>query len=71
LTYVADNQIAEVKVRRHSGSAACDVVVLVRGQEMTLCCRDFSQAVKWARIECKTYKISDAFSVERVAAGRS
>jgi hypothetical protein len=57
-----------VKVRRFSGSVACDVVVLVRGQEMTLSCRNFSQAVKWARIECKTYKVADAFAIEQVAA---
>ena len=49
---------AEVRVRRYSDVSECDVVVAVRGQEMSLRCRDYSQAVKWARIECKSYKIA-------------
>jgi hypothetical protein len=61
-----DNQTAEVKVRRYSDLALCDVVVLIRGQEMILSCPDYSQAVKWARVECKTYGLPDAFAVERV-----
>jgi hypothetical protein len=28
-------------------------------------CRDYDQAVKWARIECKSYKVADGFVVER------
>jgi hypothetical protein len=38
-------------------SPICDVVVVVRGQEMVLRCRDYRQAMRWARIERKTYKI--------------
>ena len=56
---------AEVRVRRRSDIPECDVVVAVRGQEMSLKCRDYNQAVKWARIECKTYKIARGFIVER------
>jgi hypothetical protein len=56
---------AEVRVRRHSDAPECDVVVAVRGQEMSLKCRDYNQAVKWARIECKSYKIAGGFTVER------
>ena len=63
-----DNHNAEVKVRRYSGSAACDVIVRKRGKEMVLGCRDYDQAVKWARIECKTYGVS-AVSVERADKG--
>jgi hypothetical protein len=55
-----------VKVRRYSGSAACDVIVLVRGQKMALSCRDYNEAVKWARIECRAYKLPDTFAVERI-----
>jgi len=58
-------QAAEVRVRRHSDTPECDVVVAVRGQEMSLKCRDYNQAVKWARIECKSYKIAGGFTVER------
>jgi hypothetical protein len=62
----ADNSRAEVKVRRYGGSAACDVIVLLRGQEMALSCRDYNEAVKWARIECRAYKLPDTFAVERI-----
>ena len=65
VTSLVDNATANVKIRRHDASVACEVVVLVRGQEMVLHCRDYSQAIKWARIECKTYGIDSVF-VERV-----
>jgi hypothetical protein len=48
----------QVFIRRHTVSEICDVVVLVRGQEMVLRCPDFPQALKWARLECKSYGIS-------------
>jgi hypothetical protein len=32
---------------------------------MSLKCRDYNEAVKWAWIECKSYKIEDGFTVER------
>jgi hypothetical protein len=48
----------QVFIRRHTASPICDVVVLVRGQEMVLRCPSYSQALKWARLECKSYKIS-------------
>jgi hypothetical protein len=57
--------VAEVRIRRHSDAPECDVVVAVRGKEISLKCRDYSQAVRWARIECKTYKIAAGFTVER------
>ena len=47
--------------------AECDIVVVVREQTMVLKCRDYSQAVRWAKIECKSYKIPDDFTVELVA----
>ena len=55
--------IDEVRVRRYSDVPECDVVVAVRGLEMSLRCRDYNQAVKWARIECKFYKIAGGFTV--------
>jgi hypothetical protein len=48
----------QVFIRRHTASQICDVVVSVRGQEIILRCPDYSQALKWARLECKSYKIS-------------
>ena len=49
----------QVFIRRDTASEICDVVVLVRGQEMVLRCPSYSQALKWARLECKSYKISE------------
>ena len=55
----ATNEFAppRVIIRRHA--EVCDVVVLVRGQEIVHRCPDYSQALKWARLECKSYKISE------------
>jgi hypothetical protein len=49
----------QVFIRRHSASQICDVVVFVRGQEMVVRCPNYSQALKWARLECKSYKIPE------------
>ena len=45
----------KVTIRRYAASRICDVVV--RGQEMVVGCPTYAQAVKWARLECKSYKI--------------
>ena len=55
---------AEVRVRRHSNVPDCDVIVVFRGREISLRCRNYKQAVEWARIECKSYKIAGGFTVE-------
>ena len=49
----------EVTIRSYQDSPVCDVVVVVRGQEMVLRCRDYRQAMRWARLERKTYKIPE------------
>ena len=49
----------EVTIRRYPDSRICDVVVVVRGQEMVLRCPSYSQAVKWARLESKSYNIHE------------
>ena len=49
----------QILIRRDTTSQVCDVVVLVRGQEMVLRCPSYPQALKWARLECKSYKISE------------
>jgi hypothetical protein len=56
---------AEVRIRRHSDVPECDVIVAFRGQELSIRCRDYNQAVRWARVECKAYKVADGFAVER------
>ena len=48
-----------VTIRRYPASRICDVEVVVRGQEMVLRCPSYSQAVKWARLECKSYNIPE------------
>jgi hypothetical protein len=49
----------EVTIRSYQDSPICDVGVVVRGQEMVLRCRDYRQAMRWARIERKTHKIPE------------
>jgi hypothetical protein len=49
----------QLTIRRYRASPICDVVVVVRDQEMVIRCPSYSQAVKWARLECKSYKIPE------------
>lgn len=56
---------AEISVRRYKDAPECDVIVVFRGQELSLRCRDYDQAVRWARIECKTYKVTKGFTVQQ------
>jgi len=49
----------KVTIRRYAASRICDVVVVVRGQEMVIRCPSYSHALKWARLECKSYKIPE------------
>ena len=49
----------EVKIRSYQDSPICDVVVVVHGTEMVLRCPDYRQAMRWARLERKTYKIPE------------
>ena len=48
-----------VFIRPYAASQICDVVVSVRCQQMVVRCPDYSQAQKWALMECKTYNISE------------
>lgn len=49
----------KVTIRRYLASQICDVVVGVRGQEMVIRCPSYSHALKWARLECRSYKIPE------------
>lgn len=49
----------QVVIRRYRASQICDVVVRVRGQEIVHRCPDYPHALKWARLECKSYAISE------------
>jgi len=48
-----------VTLRRYPASRICDVVIVVRGREMVVRCPTYFQAVKWARLECRSYKIPE------------
>jgi hypothetical protein len=48
-----------ITIRRYAASRICDVVVVIRGREMVIRCPSYSHAVKWARLECKSYKIPE------------
>ena len=56
----ATNKFAPPRVIIRRYAEVCDVVVLVRGQEIVHRCPGYSQALKWARLECKSYKIPEA-----------
>ena len=49
----------KVTIQTYPASLICDVIVVVRGQEMVLRCPNYSQALKWARLERKSYKIPE------------
>lgn len=59
---------AEICVRQYADAPECDVIVVFRGRELSLRCSDYDEAVKWARIECKSYKVAQGFTVERKGA---
>jgi hypothetical protein len=48
-----------VTIRRYPASRICDVVVVVRGRQMVVRCPTYFHAVKWARLECKSYNIPE------------
>jgi hypothetical protein len=56
--------IAEVRVHRYSNASECDVIVRYRDREMWIRCRDYNQAVQRAKIECRSYKDANGFTVE-------
>ena len=62
---MTEMRYAEICIRRYKGAPECDVIVAFRGKEISLRCGDYDQAVKWARVECKTYKVAKGFTVER------
>jgi len=59
------NLTAQVRIRCYSDGPAYEVIVALRGREMCHWCRDYDEAVKWARVECRSYGVSDVV-VERV-----
>jgi hypothetical protein len=62
---MTEGQRAEVRIQRYQDVADCDVVVRFRGKVMQLRCPNYDQAVKWARVECKTYGLDSALTIDR------
>ena len=56
-----------VTIRRYQASDVCDVVVVVRGQKMVLRCPDYPRALKWARLECKSYNVPKYLELPDIA----
>jgi hypothetical protein len=62
---MTERQQAEVRIQRYQDAPDCDVVVKFRGKVMELRCPNYDHAVKWARVECKTYGVDSALIDER------
>ena len=60
-----DEEIDEVRLRRYSHTPECEVIVQRRGAEMRYKCRDYDLAMKWAQVECRSYRTSK-IKIERV-----
>ena len=52
----------EVLIRRYSNGPECDVIVVIRDREMVLRLPNYNQAVEWARLESRFYKLPAFFS---------
>ena len=61
-----DEDLAEVRMRRYDDTPEWEVVVMRRGAKISYKCRDYDQAMKWAKVECKSYR-SSKITVERQA----
>jgi hypothetical protein len=56
---------AEVRIRCYSHIPECEIRVAVHGREMCMKCRDYNEALKWARLECRSYGVA-GITIERV-----
>jgi len=52
----------EVLISRYSNCPECDVIVVIRDREMVLQLPNYRQAVEWARMESRSYKLPAFFS---------
>jgi len=57
-------ELAEVRVRRYNHTPEWEVVVARHGAEIRYKCRDYEQAMKWAGVECRSYRAK--IKLERV-----
>lgn len=57
----------QVRILRHDDVPDCDVVLTREGEQRIIACKTYEQAVTWARLECKSYKIPAAINQPRSA----
>jgi hypothetical protein len=50
-------QKVEVEIRRYDDGPDCDVVVTTRRRTLVLSCPNYDEALRWALLECKVYKL--------------
>jgi hypothetical protein len=55
----------EVSIHQYSNRSECDVIVAMRDREMVVRLPNYSQAIKWAQMEARSYKLSAMFSEEQ------
>lgn len=55
-------QTVAIQIRRYPGVVECDVVVAARGREIIITCPDYDRALRWAQMECKSYKVAPRFA---------
>ena len=64
-TVMLQEELAEVRMRRYNRTSEWEVVVVRAGVEISYKCRDYDQAMKWAQVECRSYR-SSHIMVEQV-----
>lgn len=47
----------EVEIRRYEDGPDCDVVVTTRRRRLVMSCPNYDEALRWALLECKVYKL--------------
>jgi hypothetical protein len=66
-SYLMENpeNLGAVSIRRYRNAPECDVIVGIRDREMVVRLPDYRQAVKWAQMESRAYKLPDTFLEEQ------
>jgi hypothetical protein len=60
------NRVANIRVIRYSHARECEVRITRRGKVMCLGFPDYDRALKWARLECRSYGATGV-TVQRVS----
>jgi hypothetical protein len=55
---MSTEQIAAVCLKRYRKAPDCVVIVTRGDEEMSIRFRDHEQAARWARMECKSYRLN-------------